>query len=125
MENTNELNNFGSGLLPFDPIVMFYDVVKRWLVILLAAIMVGVGSYIATDMAYEPVYQTNTIFVVTAKGSSATVYSNLNSTTKLAELFTDLLNSSIMRKTIMEEMGVSSLDATISTSVILRIASLP
>ena len=118
MENTNELNNFGSGLLPFDPIVMFYDVVKRWLVILLAAIMVGVGSYIATDMAYEPVYQTNTIFVVTAKGSSATVYSNLNSTTKLAELFTDLLNSSIMRKTIMEEMGVSSLDATISTSVI-------
>lgn len=118
MENTNEFNKFGAGFLPFDPIVLIQDVAKRWLVIVLAAIMVGVGSYIATDMDYEPIYQTNTVFVITAKGSSTTVYSNLNSTSNLASLFTELMNSSIMRKTIMEEMGVSSLDATISTSVI-------
>ena len=118
MENTNELNNFGSGLLPFDPIVLLQDIAKRWLVIVLAAVMVGVGAYIYTDMSYKPIYQTNTVFVVTARGSSTTVYSNLNSTSNLATLFTELLNSSIMRKTVMEEMGVSSLDATISTSVI-------
>ena len=118
MENTNELNNYGSGLLPFDPIVLVHDVIKRWLVIVLAAVMVGVGSYISTDMSYKPVYQTNTVFVVTTEGSSTTVYSNLSSTSNLASLFTELLNSSIMRKTIMEEMGVSYLDASISTSVI-------
>ena len=118
MEKKNEFNISGTGLLSFDPIVLLQDVLKRWLVIVLAALAVGVGSYISTDSAYVPQYRTNTIFVVTTRGSSTTVYSNLTSTSNVASLFTELLNSSIMRKTVMEEMGVSSLDAQISTSVI-------
>ena len=118
MENTNETQTTGAGLLTFDPIVLVQDVLKRWLVIVLAALAVGIGSYISADMSYAPRYQTTTTFVVTTKGSSTTVYSNLSSTSSLANLFTELLNSSIMRKTIMQEMGVSSLDASISTAVI-------
>lgn len=118
MEKKNEFNISGTGLLSFDPIVLLQDVLKRWLVIVLAALAVGVGSYISTDSAYVPQYRTNTIFVVTTRGSSTTVYSNLTSTSNVASLFTELLNSSIMRKTVMGEMGVSSLDAQISTSVI-------
>lgn len=104
--------------MPFDPIVLVQDVLKRWLVIVLAALVVGVGSYISVDMSYEPVYKTNTIFVVTTRGSSTTVYSNLSSTSNVASLFTELLNSSIMRKAVVEEMGVSTFDADISTEVI-------
>ena len=117
MDKKNEFNTSG-GLLSFDPIVLVQDVLKRWLIVVLSAIAVGVGSYISADSTYVPQYQTNTIFVVTSRGSSTTVYSNLTSTSNVASLFTELLNSSIMRKTIMEEMGVSSLDAKISTSVI-------
>lgn len=118
MEKTNELHATDKGLLPFDPIVIVQDVLKRWLVIVLAALAVGVGTYIYTDASYEPVYRTNTVFVVTTRGSSTTVYSNLSSTSNLASLFTELLNSTIIRKTIAEEMGVSYFDGTISTSVI-------
>lgn len=118
MDNKNEKNTTGAGLLPFDPIILVQDVLKRWLIIVVVAVMVGVGTYIVKDVAYTPVYKTNTVFVVTTKGSSTTVYSNLSSTSNLATLFTELLNSSIMRKTVMHEMGVSSLDANISTSVI-------
>lgn len=118
MEKTTELHTTGTGLLPFDPIVLVRDVLKRWLVIILVALMVGVGTYVLKDTTYVPKYQTNTVFVVTTRGSSSTVYNNLSSTSNLANLFTELLNSSIMRKTVMAEMGVSSLDATISTSVI-------
>ncbi len=118
MDKKNEYNISGAGLLSFDPIVLLQDVMKRWLVIVLAVLAVGVGSYISEDSAYVPQYQTNTIFVVTSRGSSTTVYSNLTSTSNVAGLFTELLNSSILRKTIMEEMGVTSLDAKISTSVI-------
>lgn len=117
MENTNETNSTGAGLLSFDPIVLLQDVLKRWLVILLAALVVGVGAYISTDNAYQPTYRTNTIFVVTTRGSSTTVYSNLSSTSNVASLFTELLNSSIMRKTIVQEMG-EAFDGTISTAVI-------
>ena len=118
MDNTKEQHTSGSGLLPFDPIVLVQDVLKRWLVIVLAALMVGTGSYISTEMSYQPVYKTTTTFVVTTQGSSTTVYSNLSSTSSVASLFTELLNSSIMRKNIMAEMGVSYLDATVTTSVI-------
>ena len=118
MDNTKEMNTSGFTLLPFDPIVLVQDVMKRWLVIVLAVLMVGVGTYIATDLSYKPVYKTNATFVVTTQGSSTTVYSNLSSTSSVAGLFTELLNSSIMRKTIMAEMGVTWLDATVSTAVI-------
>lgn len=117
MDKKNEFNISG-GLLSFDPIVLLQDVLRRWLIVVLAVAAVGVGSYISTDSAYVPQYQTNTIFVVTTRGSSTTVYSNLTSTSNVASLFTELLNSSIMRKTIMEKMDVSSLDASISTTVI-------
>lgn len=118
MANTNEFHTTGAGILPFDPIVLVQDVLKRWLVIILAAVMVGVGSYIVADAAYVPKYRANTVFVVTSRGSSTTVYSNLSSTSNVATLFTELLNSSIMRKTITQQMGVGYLDAQISTSVV-------
>ena len=35
MEKTNELHTAGAGLLPFDPIILLRDVLKRWLVIVL------------------------------------------------------------------------------------------
>lgn len=118
MDKTNELHMKDAGLLSFDPILLVRDVVKRWLVILLAAVMVGTGSYIANDRSYKPAYKTNTVFVVTSTGSSTTVYNNLTATANVATLFTELIDSSLMRKTLMAEMGVSYLDATISSSVV-------
>lgn len=118
MDNTNELHTTGAGLLPFDPIILVQDVLKRWLIVVLAALAVGVGAYIAADSAYVPTYRTSAVFVVTTKGSSTTVYNNLTSTSNVASLFTEVLNSTIMRRAIMEEMGVDYLDATVSTAVI-------
>lgn len=93
MDKKNELHNTDS-FLPFDPIVTVLDVLKRWLIILLAAVMVGVGAYIFKDATYTPQYRTSAVFVVTSKGSSTSVYNNLSSTSSIANLFTELLNSS-------------------------------
>jgi len=118
MKNRNELHMAEGGLLSFDPIVLLQDVMKRWLAILAAALVVGVGAYILADATFAPTYQTNTTFVVSNRGSSTTVYSNLTSTSSVASVFTELLNSSILRKTIVQEMGVPSFDGTISTAVV-------
>lgn len=118
MDTTNMLHTDNASLLHFDPIVLLRDVAKQWLVILLVSLVVGVSSYITADLQYVPVYQTNTTFVVTTRSSSNTVYSNLTSTSTLAEVFTELLNSSILRKTIVQEMGVSSFQGTVNTAVI-------
>ena len=50
MENKKELHNLGSGLLPFDPIVLVQDVLRRWLVILLAVFFVTVVTYIFSKL---------------------------------------------------------------------------
>lgn len=118
MEQKNEHHMTESGILPFDPIVLVQDVLKRWLLIVLAAAMVGVGSYILADVRYEPVYQSGATLVVTNRGSSSTVFSNLSSASTLAGVFTDLLNSSLMRKTILEEVGLESFSGTISAAMI-------
>ena len=80
MEQTHEMKNTSDSLLLFDPIVVVRDVLKNWLVIVLAALAVGVGSYILTDMEYAPRYQAKATLVVTSHSSSATVYSHLSST---------------------------------------------
>lgn len=118
METTNASHTDNASFLHFDPIVLLRDVVKQWLVIVLVALVVGVSSYITTDLQYVPVYQTKTTFVVTTRSSSNTVYSNLSSTSSLAEVFTELLNSSILRKTIVQELGISSFHGKIDTAVV-------
>lgn len=105
-------------LLPFDPIVLIQDVAKRWLVIVLVALMAGVGSYFITDATYTPVYKTTTTFVVIDPSSSSSVYSNLSTTTGLASVFSELLNSSILRTTILEKIGQASFDGSIQAAVV-------
>ena len=118
MDTTKELHKANRGILPFDPIVVVQDVAKRWLLILLAALAVGIGSYIHADMNYRPTYRANATFVVTARGSSSTVFNNLSSATTLATTFSDLLNSSLLRKAILQEPGTQGFDGTISASAI-------
>lgn len=118
MENKKEFHSQEQGFLPFDPIVLLRDLAKRWLAILLAALIAGVGAYIYTDRNYQPVYRTSTTFVVTHRGSSTTVYNNLSSTSTLASVFTELLNSSLLRSAVLEEIGQTSFNGTVSASVI-------
>ena len=116
MDSKNE--KYMGGFLPFHPIVLLWDVAKRWMLILLAALTVGVGAYIYTDATYSPVYRTTTTYVVTTYSTSATVFSNLSSTTSLASVFSELLNSSVMRKSILQQIGAKSFDGTIQAAVI-------
>ncbi len=106
------------GLLPFDIIVILMDVAKRWLLILLAAAVVGVSTFILSDLSYRPQYRATTTYVVTSKSTSTTVFTNLSNTNSLATVFSELLNSSLLRKSILEELGRPSFDGTISANVI-------
>lgn len=118
MEYTNEKHTAQSGFLKYDPLVIVIDVAKRILVIILAAIIAGVSGFIWAQSKYEPIYRTDITMVVTARGSSTTVYSNLSSTTNLAGVFTELLNSSVLRKNILSEIGADAFDGTINASAV-------
>lgn len=118
MERDSKMQGENLGFLPFDPIVLVQDVAKRWLLVLLVALMVGVGTYIVSDLSYQPQYKTTMTFVVTDRDSNSTVYNNLSSTNTLATVFSELLNSSILRKSILQEIGSTSFDGTIHAAVV-------
>ena len=118
MENNEKFQMASSGLLPFDPIVLIQDIAKRWLVILVLSLIVGMGTYIITDATYAPTYQSGATLVVTTRSASGTVYNALSSTSTLASVFTEMVNSSVFRKTVLEDAGIYNFTGRITASAV-------
>ena len=117
-EERMEENTGGIELFNYDPLVVVLDVVKRWFIVLLVALLAGMGAFVATELRYTPQYTTNTTFVVNARGSTTTVYQNLSAATSLSSVFSEVLNSSVMRQTVLESQGLSGFDGVIRTQLI-------
>ena len=118
MEKNNELHTDESGFLAFDPVVLVIDVLRRWALVLVVTVAVGVGAYIAADCTYTPVYKTTTTFVVTDHTSNSNIFNNLSTTNNLAAVFSELLNSSLLRKSVLAEIGETSFDGSVNASVV-------
>ena len=106
------------SILKFDPIVLIRDVIKRWRLIVLAMVVAGMCACIYGTAVYKPTYQTNITYVTYTRSGSTTVYSNMSSAMTVASVFEELLNSSLMRGTILRETGLPSFDGQIYASVI-------
>lgn len=118
MPENNEMQTKQINLLSLDPITIVRDVLKRWYLIVAAALLAGMAAYVLSGVFYRPVYRTNTTFVVSAKGSSTTVYQNISATNNLATVFSEVLKSSLLRNAILEELDMTAFDGTISASAI-------
>ena len=118
MDKNQEFSPQTKGLLEYDPIVILRDIGRKWLVILLLAVIVSMIAFILADVFFAPTYQTSTTMVVTTRDSAANVYTNLASTTALANVFTEMVSSSVFRQTILEQAGVGEFSGTITASAV-------
>lgn len=99
-------------------ISIIQDVLRRWYLIVTVTLIVSMAAYVYTDLTYTPQYSTTTAFVATAGGTSTTTYQNLSAATSLAMVFSEVLDSSLLRGEVMEQAGISNFDGTISASAI-------
>ena len=106
----------GIELFSYDPIVIVWDVFKRWYLILAVAVLVGMATFVHAEISYKPVYTTNATLVVSSRGNSTTVYQNLQAASNLAAVFSDVLDSSLLRKAIQEDLDMDSFDGIIETA---------
>ena len=113
-----EPNPYQKSLLPFDPIVLVRDACKRWVLVLVVALIAGMAAYVYTDSGYVPQYRTSATLVLTTRDSASTVYDNLDSTSTLATVFTEVLNSSVMRSNILRELKMDSFIGSIQAVAI-------
>lgn len=92
------------------------DIFHNLWVILLGAIAVAMIANVAANEQYYTTYTTNATFVVSSR--SGGVYNNLSSAQTLANTFSNILNSNIMKKKVCEDLQLERLDAKASASVI-------
>ena len=111
-DKTEMQNQEPISLLSFDPIVPLLDVLRRWYLI------AALAAYAGTEFLYQPQYTASTTFVVSMQGSSSSVYQNLTATTNLAATFSEVLNSSILRKSVVQTLGTGSFNGRIEASAI-------
>ena len=91
------------------------DILRQWWTILLCAISVAMLTYVYVSVTYVPSYTTSATFAVTSK-STGSIYSNLTSASETATRFSQVLESNLLRKTVMEDLDMDSWNATTSAS---------
>ena len=111
------INNDGQQLSAGVVITIIHDVMKRWYLIVVAALMAAMMAFMLVDFTYKPMYRTTATFVVSSGSTTSTTYTNISSANNAATVLTEVLNSSILRKKVLEEMGMSHFDGSISASV--------
>ena len=94
------------------------DVLHNWWVILLGAAASAMIGHIVANEQYYFTYTTSATFVVSSRGSDNNVYNNLSSAQTLAAAFSNVLNSSIVKKKVCEDLGLSEFSAQVGAEVI-------
>ena len=88
-----------------DLISMLKDIGREWITILLLSVAAALFADIWICATYQPEYKTSTTFVVTAKGMNSNIYQNLSSTKDLAQQFTEILGSNVLKKKVAQDIG--------------------
>lgn len=95
------------------------DVIRNLWMILIAGIsaILLVSGY--QNIIYEAKYTSRSTLVVSAKGSGMNgSYSNLATTAEMAEVFSNVFSSSVLKKRIVEELNLHETNFVISANII-------
>ena len=84
---------------------------QSWAIFLFAA-----GVYLITnvimDRQYEPIYTTSSTFVVTTKDLNSSIYTDMGNALEVTKRFTTVLDSTLLKKKIAEDLGIDEFTAT-------------
>ncbi|MGE9883827.1 polysaccharide biosynthesis tyrosine autokinase [Blautia obeum] len=85
-------------------------VLRQWLVILLAGVIAALGCGIVASRMYRPQYETKAIIVVYERNGSG----GTSGAQETAEIFQEVITSSLLQKKVAEALEMSSLPGSIS-----------
>jgi capsular exopolysaccharide synthesis family protein len=117
MEKKQSYYFIEEGLL-FDPIVTVRDVLRKWFLVVVLTAFFSVAAFIAADLFYTPQYESSATLVATTYTSYTSVYDNIDSASSLAAVFSEILNSSVMKKNVMEQLNLTEFPGTISAACV-------
>ena len=101
-----------------DVIGLLLPLLKHWPKIVLFAISIGLLAGAYRNFTYKPVYTSSTTFVVTQNNMNRSVLTTLNSTASTANKFRQLIGTSVLKKAVAEEMGLSYFPASTDVTLV-------
>ena len=110
--------NFTTILDKLDLYSMIRDALRNLWVIVLGAMAAAMIVNMTVRADFQSTYSTTGTFVVTSKTSSNLAYSNLSAASTMANSFTNILNSNLLKKKVCQELGMPSFNATATARVI-------
>lgn len=91
----------------------------KWYLILILAVtaLVAAGSYLTARLNDTPVYKTKATLAV-VPGAGEAVYGNLSVAINQGRAFAELLNSPVMRKTVLSHLSLENFDGAITAAML-------
>ena len=110
--------DFSALLERLDLFSILRDTLRNLWSILLGAVAVAMIVNMTVRADFRSTYSTTATFVVTSKTSSNYAYSNLSAASTMANSFSNILNSNLLKKKVCQDLNLSSFNATASANVI-------
>lgn len=95
-----------------------WDVLKNLWFAVLVGVAVSLLSYVVAKEMYHPTYTSNTTLVVTAKGNTTGPYGNVSKIQKLTDLYEAVMDSHVLKKIVVAELGKDSFNGTVNINVV-------
>lgn len=109
----NSVRNL-DGNYSFDFASTLKDIIRRWHIILLVAVISAMTCFIVSNQTYTPQYSASITMLVQSKTSG----NNLTEAVKIANIFKSILSSSQLQTTAAEELGYSYFPGTLNCSIV-------
>jgi len=87
------------------------DIFKQWWCVLLFSIAVALLVNAVSSLLYRPMYTTSTTFVVTTRGTNASIYQDIVNATDTAARFSTVLQSNILKRAVVRDLQVDEYNA--------------
>ena len=101
-----------------DPVSIIRDILKNLWAIALIALAAAMVFNMFARFNHQRSYSTKATLIVKSRTASNMTYSNLSAASNMATSFTNILNSSLLKKKVCQDLELESFNAKASASVI-------
>ena len=101
-----------------EPYSLVRDIIANIWVVIMSALIGVMAVYIWSRGMYVPQYTSTSTLIVNMKNSAAYTYTNLSSSSEIAEIYTEVLVQPIVKTRAAEKLGMSSFEGKVSSSVL-------
>ncbi len=106
------------SLRDIDGYSLLMDILHNLWVALLGALAVAMAMFMLNSVRHVDRYSCSATFAVMSKKSSNYIYQNLSAAENMAETFTGILKSNVLKERVCNDLGIDQFTASVSAKVV-------